>query len=192
MVTHDLAEVSDKIELGELVARLSRGVDRADFDMIASCYTHDSVDHHGAFTGSGREFADYICNRSPISSTARFLHHSLGQSIFAVDGDRAFGETYFDFHMQIEAEALFQGLGRYVDEFARHDGVWLVKERRVVTEWTGTHQVKTLGPAEQDIAGSRDRSDPLYVYGLVTTVQASGLCPRPLARSPTCWRSSRS
>jgi hypothetical protein len=161
----DRDELQDKIELGELVARISRGVDRRDEAMIASCYTEDSIDYHGAFTGTGREFADYICNRSPISSKARFLHHSLAQSIFDIDGDRAFGETYFDFHMQVEPEAVFQGIGRYVDEFARVDGRWLLKVRRVVTEWTGTVQVTTLGPGEQDISGTRDRTDPLYVYG---------------------------
>jgi SnoaL-like domain len=174
MTSDDLAQVRDKLELSELVARVSRGVDRADLDMIVSCYTDDSVDHHGAFTGTGREFAEYICRRSPISSQARFLHHSLAQSIFTVDGDRAFGETYFDFHMQTEPGTLFQGTGRYVDEFARRDGVWLLKERRVVTEWTGTHQVTTLGPTEQDITGRRDRSDPLYLYGLPETVQVPG------------------
>lgn len=174
MCDKDVAELKDKIELGELVARISRGVDRADFEMIASSYTEDSIDYHGAFRGSGREFADYICNHSPISKTARFLHHSLGQSIFTIDGDRAFGETYFNFHMQTDAASVFQGLGRYVDEFERRDGRWLVKERRVVTEWTGIHQVTTVGPGEQDIAGSRDRNDPLYVYGLGVAAPASG------------------
>src|SRR3954468_22937483 len=96
------AHLKDKADLAELVAQISRGVDRSDYDLIASCYTEGSIDHHGAFRGSGREFADYICNQSPVSKTARFLHHSLAQSIFTVDGDRAFGETYFNFHMQVE------------------------------------------------------------------------------------------
>ena len=175
MTSDDLAQVRDKLELGELVARVSRGVDRADFDLIVSCYTEDSIDYHGAFTGTGREFAEYICHRSPISSRARFLHHSLAQSIFTVDGDRAFGETYFDFHMQTEPGTLFEGVGRYVDEFARQDGKWLLKVRRVVTEWTGTHQVTTLGPGEQDITGSRDRTDPLYLHdGIPETAQGPG------------------
>jgi SnoaL-like domain len=174
MTSDDLALVRDKIELAELVARVSRGVDRADFDMIVSCYTEDSVDYHGTFTGTGREFADYICHRSPISSHARFLHHRLAQSIFAVDGDRAFGETYFDSNLQTEPGTLFQGIGRYLDEFVRRDGAWLIKERRVVTEWTGTHQVTALEPSGQDLTGSRDRSDPLYLYGLPDTAPVPG------------------
>jgi hypothetical protein len=175
MASDDLAQIRDKMELGELVARLSRGVDRGDADIVAGCYTEDSIDYHGAFTGSGREFAEYICRGgSPVSSTARFLHHSLCQSIFTVDGDEALGETYFDFHMQIEPDSLFQGIGRYVDHFVRHDGTWLIKERRVVTEWTGVHQVKTLGPTEHDITGTRDRTDPVYTRGLVPAPPAAG------------------
>ncbi|MGH3626842.1 MAG: nuclear transport factor 2 family protein [Sciscionella sp.] len=165
--------LQDKLELAELVATISRGVDRSDEQLIASCYTHDSIDYHGAFTGTGAEFAAYICHGSPVSSKARFLHHSLAQSLFTVDGDHAFGETYFNFHMQIEPTTLFQGVGRYVDEFARQDGRWLLKERRVVTEWTGTHQVTTLGPGEQDITGTRDRTDPLYEFGLAPAAEAS-------------------
>ena len=91
-----------------------------------------------------------------------------------MDGDRAFGETYFDSNLQTEPGALFQGIGRYLDEFVRRDGVWLIKERRVVTEWTGTHQVTTLEPSGQDITGSRDRSDPLYLYGLPDTAPVPG------------------
>jgi hypothetical protein len=77
-------DLRDNVELGELVARISRGVDRWDHELIASCYTEDSIDYHGAFTGTGREFADYICNHSPVSGRARFRRHSLGQSIFDV------------------------------------------------------------------------------------------------------------
>lgn len=158
----DDVTLRDKIELGELLARLCRGVDRADEELVASCYTADSVDRHGAFEGTGREFARYICHESPVSSDARFLHHSLGQSLFDVDGDRATGETYFNFHMATGPDTLFHGIGRYVDVFARVDGKWLIAERTVVTEWTGQHQVHTLGPGADDHVGTRDRTDPVY------------------------------
>lgn len=158
----DDSALRDKIELRELLARLCRGVDRADEELVASCYTADSVDRHGTFEGTGREFARYICHESPVSGDARFLHHSLGQSLFDVEGDRATGETYFNFHMVTEPDALYQGIGRYVDVFARVDGKWLIAERTVVTEWTGRHQVRTLGPGPADHTGARDRSDPVY------------------------------
>ena len=51
----------DKIELAELVAKLSSAVDRADPERIVACYAEDSYDDHGVFKGSGRQFADFIC-----------------------------------------------------------------------------------------------------------------------------------
>ena len=156
------AALRDKVELGELLARLCRGMDRADEELVAACYTEDSVDRHGTFEGTGREFASYICRESPVSGSARFLHHSLGQSLFEVDGDRATGETYFSFHMATGPDLLFQGIGRYVDVFARVDGRWLIAQRTVVTEWTGQHQVRTVGPTADDYVGTRDTTDPVY------------------------------
>jgi hypothetical protein len=40
-----------------------------------------------------------------------------------------------------------------------------VKERRAVTDWSGRHAVTTLGKGEPGAAGTRDRTDPVYVYG---------------------------
>jgi hypothetical protein len=83
---------TDKEELAELLAVLSSAVDRADRERIASCYTEDSFDDHGTFKGTGREFADFVSRPGPM----RTMHHLIGQSIFEVDGDEAWGETFYD------------------------------------------------------------------------------------------------
>jgi hypothetical protein len=158
------APVADVLELNDLLAQLARGIDRSDFDLIVSCYTTESLDEHGAFSGTGREFADYICNgKSPVSKDAEFIHHSLGQTAYEIDGDSGFGETYFIFHM-FTGGRLYQGVGRYVDEFARVDGQWLISHRKVVTEWTGYVDGTRLGPLPSDHVGYRDHRDPLYDY----------------------------
>src|SRR5579864_5731498 len=95
----DLADESgggwvDKLELGELVAVLSSAVDRGDRDRIVSCYAEDSYDDHGGFKGSGAAFADFVCGPGAM----RTMHHQLGQSVLEVDGDEAWGETFFVFH----------------------------------------------------------------------------------------------
>ncbi len=84
----------DQQELAELVAVLSSAVDRADRDRIASCYAEDSFDDHGTFKGTGQAFADFVCRPGPMST----MHHLLGQSIFEVQGDEAWGETFYVFH----------------------------------------------------------------------------------------------
>jgi hypothetical protein len=148
-----LQEFLDKQELTELIAVLSSAVDRADHDRIASCYTEDSFDDHGSFKGSGPEFADLICS---AASLGRVIHHLLGQSIFELHGDEAFGETFFGYHMSSEGTSQ-PAFGRYIDYFQRIGSNWKIAYRRVVPDHTF--------PGD-DIAqywrASRDRHDPSY------------------------------
>jgi len=143
---------ADKQQLAELLAVLSSAVDRADRDRIASCYTEDSFDDHGTFKGTGREFADFVSRPGPMST----MHHLLGQSVFEVDGDEAWGETFYLFH-GTAGRAQVSGHGRYVDHFRRVGGSWKLAYRRVVPDAV---------PAGDDplayTQASRDRTDPSY------------------------------
>jgi hypothetical protein len=142
----------DKLELAELVAVLSSAVDRGDSERIAACYAPDSYDDHGAFKGSGRAFAEFVCGPG---SMAR-MHHFLGQSVFDVQGEEAWGETFFVFHGAAGTSAL-SGCGRYVDYFGKIDGRWKLVYRRVVPDEIPVgDDLATYWPAR------RDRSDPAY------------------------------
>lgn len=147
-----LAGWVDKIALTELVAKLSSAVDRGDRERITACYAEDSYDDHGAFKGSGAQFADFVCG--PGSMTK--MHHLLGQSIFEVDGNEAWGETFFSFHGAL-GSTVVSGYGRYVDYFERVGESWKLKFRRVVPD---------ASPAGDDPSAywgsSRDRNDPSY------------------------------
>jgi hypothetical protein len=142
----------DKCELAELLAVLSSAVDRADRERIAGCYVPDSYDDHGTFKGTGHEFADFITDSGAMSS----MHHLLGQSVFDIRGNEAWGETFYLFHGVAGSERL-SAHGRYVDYFRRVDGRWRLAYRRVVPD------VAPLG----DDAGAywqprRDNGDPSY------------------------------
>lgn len=141
----------DKQELAELIAVLSSAVDRADHDRIVSCYTADSFDDHGSFKGTGAQFADLVCGPGPMSS----MHHLIGQSIFEIDGDEAWGETFYVFHGTVGAKAV-GGHGRYIDYFRRVGGSWKLAYRRVVPDAV---------PAGDDIGAywqpTRDGNDPV-------------------------------
>jgi hypothetical protein len=156
-----LARLADQAALRDLLATLTRADERGDYDLIVSCYTEDSYDDHGRFRGTGREFADYICHRS-FSASSRFRHHQLGQSSFEIHGDEAFGETYFIFHMETSTGSVLEGCGRYLDDFVRIDGKWLIKRRRCVEEWTGEAKAETLPKPADALVSYRDERDPLY------------------------------
>jgi hypothetical protein len=137
------------------VARLSAAVDRADEAAIVACYTEDSYDDHGSFKGSGAAFAAMIC--SPSSPTRRMvMHHLLGQSVFDIEADDAWGETFFVMHAVIE-DRTTTGFGRYIDYFRRTDEGWKVGYRRVVPD-------KTLPGDSADAywQPSSGRDDPRY------------------------------
>jgi ketosteroid isomerase-like protein len=142
----------DKQELADLLAVLSSAVDRADLERIASCYTDDSFDDHGTFKGSGREFAEFVCRPGPMSS----MHHLLGQSVFEIDGDEAWGETFYVFNGTVGA-AQVVGHGRYVDYFRRVGRSWKLAYRRVVPD-----AVPAGDDADAYWKPSRDRADPSY------------------------------
>ena len=142
----------DKHALAELVAVLSSAVDRADRERIVACYAEESYDDHGTFKGSGKEFAEFVCSPGYLST----MHHLLGQSLFDVRGDEAWGETFFAFH-GAAGSAVVSGYGRYVDYFRKFDGSWKLTYRRVVPDEI---------PEGDDPSGywpaSRDRDDPSY------------------------------
>ena len=142
----------DKQELAELVATLSSAVDRADRDRIASCYTEDSFDDHGTFKGTGREFAEFVCGPGPMTS----MHHLIGQSIFEVDGEDAWGETFYVFHGSVGSTRV-GGHGRYVDYFRRVGATWKLAYRRVVPD-----AVPVGDDADAYWQPTRDGNDPSY------------------------------
>jgi SnoaL-like domain len=145
----------DKCALTEVVAKLSAAVDRADKDAIIDCYTADSHDDHGVFKGSGAEFAEMIC--APAGRAGQLtMHHLLGQSVFDVEGDEAWGETFFVMHALIGGD-IAVGYGRYIDYFRRTDNAWKLAYRRVVPDATipGDDAALYWRP-------HRDRTDPRY------------------------------
>jgi SnoaL-like domain len=155
MTTGDYMQMwLDKLALTELLAVLSAAVDRGDRDAIIGCYAEESYDDHGAFKGSGREFAEMIC--APMNPGRQMtMHHLLGQSVFAIDADDAWGETFFVMHAVISGRTM-TSFGRYIDYFRRIDDSWKLAYRRVVPD-------ATLPGDDADYwAPSRDRSDPRY------------------------------
>jgi len=143
---------TDKLELAELVANLSSAVDRADQERVESCYARDSFDDHGTFKGTGTQFAEFVCRPGPMRS----MHHLLGQSVFDVRGDEAWGETFYVFH-GFAGHTQVSGHGRYVDYFRRIDGEWKLVYRRVVPD-----AVPAGDEPESYWAARRDREDPSY------------------------------
>lgn len=158
-----LRRVADELEVRELLARYSRGVDRADWDLLRSCFSDDAELDYGQVKGSPDEFIEFA--RSGLAAMTALLHKQ-GQSWLRIDGATGVGETYVTAYHRMPAagdgsQDLIVG-ARYVDRFARRDDRWLIVRRTMVYDWTTLTPV----PAQLDdptlVVGRRDRNDPSY------------------------------
>ncbi len=165
-------ELLAKEEISDVIMRLARGTDRRDVELIRSCYHSDAVDDHGAFLGSGAEFADWAIECLAAMKTMHFL----GQIRIEIEGDVAHAESYCEAHHVFEATTDMSmgvaGTGkmdsvmwlRYVDRIERRDrGPWLIAERRCVYDWTYVLPASQSWPLDENFTlGRTDRSDPSY------------------------------
>jgi hypothetical protein len=134
-MTDDLATLTAIQALRDVVATLANATDRADAALMMSAMHADAEVSLGVMDGTGAALADALADL--IRTTMTVCFHSLGQSRFAIDGDRARGETHVTAYFATGGDAPAQTLtgGRYLDRFERRGGVWKLAERRFVQEW---------------------------------------------------------
>lgn len=165
-----LRRLADKDEIRDVIMRYSRGVDRADEEIVRSCYHADSHDDHGHFKGTGHDFAAFIVESLP--SRTHHSTHATTNCLIEIDPDdpdvaRAESTTlaYLRRTADDGAEWLDMFAGRYVDRFERRDGVWRIARRTVVHDWsTSTRLADDAFPLPMDtfVQGTRGRSDIIY------------------------------
>ncbi|MBC2776635.1 nuclear transport factor 2 family protein [Parasphingopyxis marina] len=134
----DIEEISDRLEIRQVLLRYCRGVDRGIASLIVGAYHEDAIDTHGAFTGSAEEFAA-LCIENFDKPNLSAQHH-LTNSIIELNGDRAAVETYFlAWRPQLGEKTgdpeLVQIGGRYLDRFEKRNGSWKISQRNVVFDW---------------------------------------------------------
>jgi hypothetical protein len=144
----DLEDVLVEAEIRQVLSRYCRGVDRGDRDLVASVYHAGAIDRHGAFEGTGDQFAEVITRRDP-NVQGSGAHHITNVTIER-EGDAANVESYFlAFHPIVSdgVEQLPVAGGRYVDRFELRDGSWLIAERTVIIDFSRGHLEGDIWPA---------------------------------------------
>ena len=125
-------ELLDRAELGDLVMRYSRGVDRRDYALVRSLYHDDAIDDHGEmFCGTPDEYLDWLPSAlEPLECTI----HSISNSLFVIDGDVAEGEHYGVAFHRTRAVPRQEIIiyGRYLDRYERRGGAWKFAHRKIV------------------------------------------------------------
>jgi ketosteroid isomerase-like protein len=131
----------DKYELHELVLTYCRAIDRQDFALVRTLYHDDAIDDHGdMFKGSPDEYVAWL---PTIMANWDATVHSLSNTLFEVEGDKANGELYVVAYHRTrapDAKEIVVG-GRYLDRYEKRDGVWKFMHRSLAMDWCNVRDV---------------------------------------------------
>lgn len=181
--------LSDKHDIGDVLSRYCRAIDRLDHALLKAVYHDDAYDDHGVFKGNAHEFCDVIIPM--LGELTTYTAHMLYQSEVSIQGDTAASETYFCSINRmrggaqnveayfgptyarearaantLETDHEYVAGGRYLDRLLRKDGVWRIQSRMVTNEWGRCSPLALIideGMIQHNYRpGSRDRSDPVY------------------------------
>lgn len=157
-----LARFMARQEILEVLARYARGVDRADAELLASCYHDDATEEHGTtYSGPARDYVAGAVERIRLMGP---MAHYLTSSHIEFDGDTAWVETYVLTFARLTGEegSAIDTLtgGRLCDRFERRNGAWRIAHRRMTFDWN-----RDMASNEGWCRGLFDAADPRFHRG---------------------------
>ncbi len=159
--------LTDRWEIFDCAHRYTKGIDRRDWELLASAYHDDAIDQHGDVIGSRDEIVEYIRN---VMTEWDYSVHFLDLNNVDIDGDTAHAESYVLFTQQrIDGGGLDFGGGRYVDRLEKRNGTWGIVTRQVVIDWAARAEAVAFADVDSYRLGSWDRDDPSYQRPLTVT-----------------------
>jgi SnoaL-like domain len=126
-----LQEISDRVEITDLMIRYSHAVDTGRWDLLGELFTPDALIDYTAMggpRGGVEEITAFLRTTMPLFPA---YQHLLANSSITVDGDTATARTMCHNPISLpgeEARLMFCGLW-YLDRFVRIDGGWRLAER---------------------------------------------------------------
>lgn len=170
-VTDAVQAMLDKMEIGEVLARYMRAVDRGDLDSLRACYLPGAVEEHGGvYNGSAEEYVNGIA--AMLTHPRALTTHCLSNVLIELDGDTARAECYVTAFARVrtpDGKGDTITVARMVDDFARLDGRWGIRRRQLLWEWNHDMDVSEgwiFGMLVPDPAtlrhGAKYPHDPVY------------------------------
>lgn len=128
-----LQEISDRLEIQDLMVRYAHAVDSRDWKLFAGCFTGDAVIDYSAFggpRGGVEEVVDYLSTVLPMFTATQ---HLMANCAVELDGDRATARTMCQNPMALPGEEGEYGLLScglwYTDELVRTPEGWRLSDR---------------------------------------------------------------
>ena len=128
-----IREISDRIEINDLLIRYTVAIDKKDYELLDTCFTPDAqVDYttSGGTKGAYPEVRKWL---EQALSVFPITMHFISNSVVEIDGDRATARTYVINPMVFvnpdESQHIFTVGAYYNDELVRTDDGWRIAER---------------------------------------------------------------
>ena len=99
----DLQQISDRIEIADVLTRYTRAIDTGDWDKLDTVFTPDAdIDYSesGGIVGKFPEIKPWLAEMLPMFFEKRM--HTLGQLEVTLRGDEADVTAYFDNPMMMD------------------------------------------------------------------------------------------
>lgn len=162
-VNHRLQHMLDKQDIVETLMRYTRGIDRADPELLRSVYHPDAVDNHGAFSGTRDEFIDWAMS---VVGTFEVSQHSMSNIQIDLQGDKANVETYLRvLHVTKDPRLEEIIYVRLLDLFEKREGEWKILNRLVVIDHSSTRECPEPYSAQEDyVRAGQSKADPVYTH----------------------------
>jgi hypothetical protein len=130
------SEVADRQAIADCIFLYSRGIDRADAELLTEVFWHDARIIGELYSGGIAEFIGFSV-AGGLKNWDRMMH-IITNSIIRIDNDRAVSESYFYGYHVGHAGAASGDLiiaGRYLDRFEKRQDEWRMSEKTILFEW---------------------------------------------------------
>lgn len=155
--------LKDRQDIIDVIVRESRGRDRHDEEIIASCYWPEGADEHGPVPTSAPEYPRWA--NEGHAAAFSMNQHNLASHSCEIEGNTAFCETYVVGTMlSHDGQTCTLAAGRYMDQLEKRGNEWRILWRRstVETAMQGDASWLYLPPVKGFLKGTRDREDLSY------------------------------
>ena len=154
-----IEEMLAEAAIKDIQMRYCRACDRADFELLRSCFHPDATTSYGYFGGSVDDFV--VSARQQLPHFLLTTHNTGNQNV-EVTGDSAWAEHYTVATHRLAADE--QGpLRDFATSLRYIDRDWRIAHRALILDWTRTDPVGD-GPPDPDVPRAmRDRSDLSYI-----------------------------
>jgi hypothetical protein len=130
------AEAADRQAITDCMYLYSRGMDRADAELLSEVFWEDARIIGELYSGGPAEFIAFSVPAG-LKNWDRMMH-LITNSVIRINGDRAVAESYFYGYHVGHAGAASGDLiicGRYLDRFEKRQDEWRVIEKTILFDW---------------------------------------------------------